>query len=290
MSTTTEYADKEYRPLGTPLYHYTSVEALQKIYESRTLHATHAAYVSDGSEIRLGLQVLLDLVVEQLRKAQTREAELYAWLRQFVSAQILSPPPVFLLCFSELRNMLSQWRGYSPLGRGVCIGFDHRPMIELAKRAGWEWLSCRYGVDSQRAFMNAYLTLFMREALAIEESVRTFEVVEQVWGKKARNLFVCAAHVKDKSFSEEREWRLVSPLIMTQHSSVKFRVGRYSLVPYVEFALVDQVQTNLPLNEIVVGPTPNPFAAEHAIMSMQLSIRPSDHTKVVPCEIPYREV
>jgi hypothetical protein len=285
-----QYTDEEARPLASPLYHYTSVDVLQKIYESRKLYATHASYLSDGTEIRLGLQVLLDLIDDRLPEIRGRESELLALLRERVHAQALSFPPVFLLCFSEHRNLLSQWRGYTPLGRGVCIGFKHNLMIERAQRAGWQWLSCSYGVTSHRAWMSAYLTRFLREALAVQDTFSAFDATEQVWNNTDRDLFVCAAHVKDSAFSEEREWRLVSPPIMTQAQSVKFRVGRHSLVPYIEFDLVDSEQPVLPLHEIVVGPTPNPRAAEHAIMGMQLSVRRSDHTRAEPCNIPYREV
>jgi len=43
------------RPLGTPLYHYTSVETFQKIYESKKLHATTAVKNPD----RFAIQIVL---------------------------------------------------------------------------------------------------------------------------------------------------------------------------------------------------------------------------------------
>ncbi len=138
--------------------------------------------------------------------------------------------------------------------------------------------------------MSAYLHRFVREALAIDYACPVFDATERVWRDTARDLFFYAAHVKDSAFLEEREWRLVSPPITTQDELVKFRVGRYSLVPYIEFELVDQAQPGMPLHEIIVGPTPIPLAALHAIMGMQLSVRHSDHTRAVPCNIPYREV
>jgi hypothetical protein len=137
--------------------------------------------------------------------------------------------------------------------------------------------------------MNAYLALYVREAAADGQSP-VADVAERIWANTARELLVCAAHVKHEAFAEEREWRLVSPPIMTQHESVKFRMGRHSLVPYLEFDLVDEHLPSMPLHEIIVGPTPDPRATQHAIMSMQLSVRYSDHARVEPCGIPYREV
>ena len=283
-------SDDEIRPLGTPLYHYTSVEVLQKIYETRKLHATHAAYFNDGSEIRLGLQVLWDLIETKIKTATGRELGFLTWLRDFVRAESWSFPRVFMLCFSEQRNLLSQWRGYTPPGRGVCIGFRHDMLTMRAQRAGWQWLSCSYLEASHRSWMGAYLSLFLKEALENVDICSVDEVARTVWERNVAHLFACAAHVKDKAFAEEREWRFVSPPTMTQDKSVKFRVGRYSLVPFLEFDLIDAELPTLPLYEIVVGPTPDPRSALHAIMSMQLSVRYSDHTRVEPSGIPYREI
>lgn len=282
--------DDDYRPLGSPLYHYTSVDALQKIYVSRKLHATHAAYLNDGSEIGLGLQILIGEIEAAAAEMAGRQRDLLAWLHQRVQLEMLGFPPVFMLCFSERRNTLSQWRSYTPLGNGVCIGFNHQLLIERATRAQWEWFSCSYTEANHRKWMRAYLGRFSNVCKETDQGLKLEDFAIGVWEKCLRTLYVCAAHVKHSAFAEEREWRLVSPPTMTQDKSVKFRAGRHSLVPYIEFELTDEKQVDLPLREIVIGPTPRPEAARHAVMSMQLSIRHSDHARVEDCGIPFRDI
>jgi hypothetical protein len=70
------------RPLGTPLYHYTSVETFHKIYEIKKLHATNVGCMNDGSEIRLGLKVLQQLIEDRYGKETGREKDLLESLGQ----------------------------------------------------------------------------------------------------------------------------------------------------------------------------------------------------------------
>ena len=116
------------------------------------------------------------------------------------------------------------------------------------------------------------------------------DVAEHTLFATLDSLYSCAAHVKHEAFWEEAEWRLVSPTIPTQSVDVKFRTGRYSLIPYVEFDLTDETATRMPLHEVIVGPTPHPLTSVHSVMGMQLSVRRADHVNVTDCEIPYRDI
>jgi hypothetical protein len=278
------------RPLGTPLYHYTSVETFQKIYETKTLHATNVGYMNDGSEIRVGLKVLQQVIEDQYGKETGRTKDLLESLGQLIWAREQAPSPIYMLCFSEHRNMLGQWRGYTPLGRGVCIGFNHMALVPRSQRAKWSWLACCYDAQEHQQWMTAYLGRFIREAGRLPQATPANEAAEQTLSVTLDGLYACAAHVKHDAFWEEAEWRLVSPTIPTQSKEVRFRTGRYSLVPYVEFDLTDETDTTMPLSELIVGPTPHPLASVHSVMSMQLSTRPADHVRVTHCEIPYRDV
>ncbi len=61
------HRDVEQRPLGSPLFHYTSLETMEKILRTRVMHASHVAYMNDGSELELGMGMLKSLLRKSIR-------------------------------------------------------------------------------------------------------------------------------------------------------------------------------------------------------------------------------
>ena len=70
--------------------------------------------------------------------------------------------------------------------------------------------------------------------------------------------------IKHGGFREEHEWRLISRPISCTDPQWKVRPGRSMLVPYVEIKLAD-MGLHVPLQEIVVGPTPHKELAAMAV-------------------------
>ena len=68
--------------------------------------------------------------------------------------------------------------------------------------------------------------------------------------------------IKSEKFREEREWRLISPIL--SYADAKFRTGNHVLIPYWEFDL-DVGNT---LRKIVVGPTPEPELSHLAVRGL----------------------
>ncbi|HEY1270362.1 MAG TPA: hypothetical protein VGF08_00165, partial [Terriglobales bacterium] len=82
----------------------------------------------------------------------------------------------------------------------------------------------------------------------------------------AEILFRCGAFFKDSSFSEEKEWRLVSPTVDFWHERLRFRPGRSMLTPYYA---VPVAEGEAPLvRHIVVGPCPHMELAKSAVEAL----------------------
>ena len=137
----TAYVDTDNRPLGTPLYHYTSLEAMERILRSKKMRASHIAFMNDGSELEYGLEIFKRFLKEKMGRAEGRENNLAAALLVNVDTLLTAYAPVFVLCFSEAPNLLSQWQAYTPLGRGVSIGFNHIAVVGRAQREVWHWVA-----------------------------------------------------------------------------------------------------------------------------------------------------
>ena len=65
---------------------------------------------------------------------------------------------------------------------------------------------------------------------------RTFSPLRKAFASIEIDLLRIAAILKHPSFREEKEWRIVSPVIAnTAEAPILFREGHAMLVPYIEF-------------------------------------------------------
>jgi hypothetical protein len=108
-------------------------------------------------------------------------------------------------------------------------------------------------------------------------------------------LHALALVLKHVAFKEEREWRIISPVLMDkapafpiiEETKLAFRSGKSVLTPYRRIPLKDD-KDNFPLNEVVIGPNPNPKQACRSVQSLLNSEKGLDSVKVRNSDIPYR--
>ena len=94
-----------------------------------------------------------------------------------------------------------------------------------------------------------------------------------------------AMMLKDSSFAEEREWRLISmPKMVT---ALEFRQGTSMLVPFFKFAL--DTRRDAYLDSVRVGPTPHRELSVNAVRMLlrKLELSNADHM-VTETRIPFR--
>lgn len=267
------------------LYHYTTAEGLKGILESKTIWATDAEFLNDAQELRYGRDELYEaLIAEADRLAPesddvTAEPEYSRGIVMRSAAAHLRPGgmylakqahSVYVACFCENGDLLSQWRGYAA-GGGYAIGL---------KRSGLERtgpISTAFKVVSPSGPVTKYadppleirLLKVRYGAEAIGPTVRhaLYEVAPQPsnhpgakgWWR-AQVLFKALAGIKHEAFREEREWRLL--IVGSQGvESVMFRAGPpLGLVPYLAVPFEPSI-----VGEIVIGPGAYPEVRERGI-------------------------
>ena len=67
------------------------------------------------------------------------------------------PHYLFVFSLSEEGNLLSQWRGYTPLGAGVSIGFNQDKLQRHAQQKGFSLIKCLYKKEEQDNILNPLL-------------------------------------------------------------------------------------------------------------------------------------
>jgi hypothetical protein len=106
------------------LYHYTGIRGLMGIVDSRAVWASHIYYLNDTKEIVHACEALDGLLRQRETLGDEREKEFTRQFRDWLESFRRTPFHIFVFSLSEKASLLSQWRSYTPHGKGVSIGFS----------------------------------------------------------------------------------------------------------------------------------------------------------------------
>lgn len=227
------------------LFHYTDVHAVKSILERKRLWLTDVRFLNDSTEMSEGFQFLLGYLEHQLARYPDNEqfAVAMSYVRQVVylrESYGLARRPVFISSFSLAGDQLSQWRAYG----GYAIEFDSELISENVSK-------CMYGHDEKMLEAPAEA---ISQILEIGKSICSNDGHLDYDGQEALSEFIgLAARLKNDSFSEEQEYRIimghnVDPEIFDGYE-VQYRGKGGLLIPYLELDFdLDCVKT------VVVGP------------------------------------
>jgi hypothetical protein len=116
-------------PLLPELYHYTSIEGLQGILERRCLWSTHFEYLNDSTEVIYGQKVNDGVIQGRINKC-SELTQVFLHQMFDMHHMIYQGIAIYLSCFCEDGDLLSQWRSYGSGGGGCAIGFKPRLVNE----------------------------------------------------------------------------------------------------------------------------------------------------------------
>jgi len=257
------------------LYHYTSHKNLRCIVEDRSLRISHVYYMHDANEIKYGAE-LFKTVVAKRQNRETNQTlidflvELKDWTNQLIGL----PHYIFVFSLTEKGNLLSQWRAYTPSGEaGVSIGFSKEALEKIAAQKGFELIKCLYDKAEQLGILNTELDAIIAKFVKDQPSINTSghppnQKYLSYFYRYSERLLKTFCRIKDPFFQEESEWRLVSKYYEKYTDlEIKFREGRTTLVPFVEFHLSGMHDNSRLFEQVYVGPSPNFNLAYAAIAS-----------------------
>lgn len=276
---------------GSPpstLFHYTNLEGALGIINSDTIWASKVQYLNDSSEYLFAIgiaELLLQTRLEGTHNEEERR-KIGGMLRNLHG---ISNMNVCVCSFSEDGDLLSQWRAYAG-SSGVSLGFRTEHLAAKGREQGFTMARCVYDKDRQKELVSRLID----ETLEIDfntdegyfdpERTRTFVVLPTDGGFHS-NLARLAPMLKNETFREEREWRLLSPKGV-DFRQMSFRSGGSIIVPYYEFDLGENKDEYLA--EVVVGPTPHPSLSEASIKSLMARWRAGTKVEVSSSKVPYR--
>ena len=276
------------------LYHYTTFTGLVGIINSQVLWASDIRYMNDSAELKHSADLIRMEITHRIAAGHAKPNLLNQFL-EWVTHRITNGHMLFATSFRSNGNLLSQWRGYSKMGKGVSLGFNPNYILGCAREQSFQIGKCIYDLSDQRRLIKQVVDAV--EYLA-QEHCKNSDTTEKhssqtyydVFEKIESDLLRIAAILKHPSFQEEEEWRIVSPALTDYVTSpVLFREGTSMLVPYVEFKLLQEKNKPIALEHIFLGPTPNINISMNSLIMFLAKNGVNPEKGISYCEIPYRQ-
>lgn len=276
------------------LYHYTTAAGLQGILETKRIWATELRFLNDERELQFGIDLLAAELQRQVAERDTRQS-----LPKII--EVLSVHRIlrhyFVACFCEQGDLLSQWRGYASPG-GYALGFA----VEECGLPEWavRFLPVVYDRPSAQSMASGWASATADRFLHVFDErldaaitgpspqPTVAQLIKEFGHDRFDEMEAIAAALKDPSFSEEREWRIIaeSHPQAAGDREVLFRAGSLGPTPYISVPMSPD-RDSLPLREVIVGPGPNSRARAEAVR-MLLWKHGYHEVSVVTSKVPYR--
>jgi len=283
-----------------PIYHYTNARGLEGILKSRSLYASHWMYLNDHREFIHGLE-LAKQIAEELADdlvARNLAEHIRITIENASKSEILDPTSaeaseshLFLSCFCEKGDLLSQWRAYGQQGEGYAIGL--RPLnpesptqAEKYRKPEIYLRKVIYDSREKRRLMKELIEIFLKNAIEYLTSLEVRIEAENTWfstqklrpqnytamisssyrSKMFRGLLraslILSACFKDSGFEEEQEWRL---FFFENKAEICIRESNNNLLPYVTVPFDSEGNKPFELQSIVYGPRLDPKLAAFSL-------------------------
>ncbi|MGA8809353.1 MAG: DUF2971 domain-containing protein [Thermoanaerobaculia bacterium] len=261
------------------LYHYTSFQGFIGITASRSIWASSIHHLNDAEEFAHGRRLVQNEIQERRRSIRDQSEDDFMSLLWSRIEQIRGAH-VFVASFSQDNDLLSQWRGYCPSGKGISVGIGSDILEERGKAQGFRLVPAIYDHEDQQAVVRELIdqAVSSRSTGRIEDDPLSQHFAYQV--------ATISPLLKHATFREEKEWRLVSRITSIDHPQVRVREGQSRIIPYFDFTLAKDGEP-LHLRDLKIGPSPLPqLASEGVWAALRVSKTIAQSTTV--SSVPYR--
>jgi len=253
--------DEEGKPL---FFHYSDLTGLKGIVAEHDLWLTHALFCNDEAELALGTKIARE-EIQRIRRQPALAAKKQQYLEE-LEDHLRKPATesVYICCFCEEDDALSQWRAYGGNGNGVSIRLDADEFENYAGERPYGFL---------RIWNVFYEELQQRSVMgnAIESTFTRFQPrpVGEIVAKAKDIIDFFVPTFKHTGFKGEQEWRMIFVPSPTSPVKPRYRAGREMLIPY--FSLKELVaslnaaktrkpsasqnQWRLPILRVCIGPS-----------------------------------
>ncbi|MCW7503529.1 DUF2971 domain-containing protein [Leptospira paudalimensis] len=278
------------------IVHYTNLSGLYGIIGTKKIWATNAYFLNDTSEYIYSINKFKETLQKQNLKIKHKRFK-------YFSESILTYleinnhfPPIYTISFSENPDSLGQWRGYGELNRAFNLKFSSSKLWALS---GGDVYMLKVVYDE-----------LVQNQLIIEIIKNSFNYYTAIKSSDSKKIGLFMNHlsfilnlflpiIKNPHFKEEAEVRLIINLGYQGENprfNVQHRIGKHSLIPYVEYSLMPNPSFNISytdipaLTGITIGPNAYPELAIGSIVSYLQNHKEYNLNaiKITQSKIPFR--
>ena len=252
------------------LYHYTTIEGLKGILKKRSIWLTHISTLNDPTELKYGKKLILEIISDEMNKQS--EDIINSFFKQLILHINTFDDlfyEVYVACFCESDNLLSQWRAYANRGGGYNLGFKFTSDTKFYHYDDFEnesYVILRkilYNPSVQKEYVKNYISLITNSAKELIKNVkdnkeRSYRInVQRAAAEYSNILCDLMLSFKNPVFEEEKEWRC----ILARHykhkiNQLQFRENEKEITPYIETYFIEKNENKyiFPLCSIKFGP------------------------------------
>lgn len=179
------------------LYHYCSPEAFLNIIQSSSIWLSDILKSNDSKEESWIREQIHEEVVDTL-KINTEAS--HAW-ETWSTRDTKHCITMYVLCLSEAKDDLSQWRGYAKDGQGFAIGFSKTYLEKLVCPYSCSFGKVIYDLHEQQKFIKKIADENLRKM--------QYKGVGHCVMELNSNYMLQFPFYKNPSFVQEKEWRIV---------------------------------------------------------------------------------
>jgi hypothetical protein len=198
------------------VYHYCSMASFLSILKTNSLRLSNITKSNDPTEITNVIPVLKEVTKDVLTDYNKQMSTQYQFADNTISLLIdrffedLSKN-FYVICFSEKRDLLSQWDRYADNAKGVAIGFNTRHFVKLQIETGSQYIFGKIIYD-QNVLVRS-VEHFLRHEIDKKwrscDDLHNMNLIENVTTNLVCTILQFSVLFKDEFFLEENEWRLV---------------------------------------------------------------------------------
>lgn len=260
----------------TRLWHYTSSDGLISILRSREIWASNISFLNDTKEIEHAVDYAKNAIRNRINRGNITPDEI-AFLESLENASGTAARRYYVASFSEDQDLLSQWRAYCPPGGGYSLGLPSEQLMAVAEDQDFLLAPCIYDHQMQYKILSEITESFLgiyREKLQAKCDAERLKA-DLSWSY-AQHVTRFGPTLKHPTFKEEREWRLISPMVQEPHPQLDFRGSATRIIPFFRFKLVTQEHPDfvrLGPGQImtIIGPTSDRRASSMAVQFLMTS-------------------
>lgn len=283
------------------IYHYCSADTFMAIVQNKTLRLSDLNKTNDYMEKRWANKFIVSMLQEKLDEyginMKLEEDYWYdeesnnhlQYYKKEVERVLYDESPVLITCFSEKKDILSQWRAYGQDGTGVAIGFNYKAISLLNDKRDMFFEKVIYKENKQKEKLGQLIeSVIIYIQNMFEEDKARISDDFNVYFKEEFDAFCevlvdyigpISCIIKNPAFSEEREIRIIfNPKLPNREilgdiqlneaknyfeevkeisgykiKPLKFNYRNNQLIAFCDIDFSDLICKSI-INEIIIGP------------------------------------